>query len=222
VLVVENDRRLRERLVEILRNAGWEPALAASSLESLSWLAAHRPEVIIVDLGLADCDGVDVIRMLRSTESTIPVLGITSDVASGRILAAFRNGAAGCLLHDDLPARLVPALDELVQGEAPVSSRINKVLIGQVCHPAPKSSGGRPAVQALTLRESAVLEQLARGLSYDDVASVLGVSVNTVRTYVRLIYDKLSVTSRTEAVLVALKLGIISRMPFPMTGRPTT
>jgi two-component system NarL family response regulator len=72
------------------------------------------------------------------------------------------------------------------------------------------------------LRESAVLEQLARGLSYDDVASVLGVSVNTVRTYVRLIYDKLSVTSRTEAVLVALKLGIINRMPFPITGRPTT
>jgi DNA-binding NarL/FixJ family response regulator len=223
VLVVANDRRLRERLGETLRDAGWEPTLAASSIEAVSSIAANPPDVIIVDLGLDDVDGVDVIRILRAAEPRTPVLGVTSSVAPSRIMAAFRNGAAGCLLLDDLPARLLLALEELVQGEAPVSSRISKVLIKQVCHPDAKSSGDRPAVQPLTLRERAVLEQLARGLSYDDVASVLGVSVNTVRTYVRLIYEKLGVTSRTEAVLVAMKLGILGRPPLQrMTGRPTS
>jgi DNA-binding NarL/FixJ family response regulator len=217
-LVVEHDRRLRERLGALLENAGWNVVLATSSLDALPHTASNPPDVILVDLALVDSDAVDVIRILSAGEIATPIIGIAESITASRLLAAFRNGASGCLTVADLPSRLLPALEEALDGGAPVSSHVGKILIDEVCLRTSRGSGPRPAVQALTSRERAVLEQLARGLSYEDVASVLGVSVNTVRTYVRTIYDKLAVRSRTEAVLVGLRLGIVNRTPFPKTG----
>jgi DNA-binding NarL/FixJ family response regulator len=75
----------------------------------------------------------------------------------------------------------------------------------------------RKAVRPLTERERVVLCQMARGYSYEDIGRALEVSVNTVRTYVRAVYEKLDVNSRTEAVLLGMKLGIVKGTPFPMT-----
>jgi DNA-binding NarL/FixJ family response regulator len=71
------------------------------------------------------------------------------------------------------------------------------------------------AVRPLTERERAVLEELARGLPYEDIGERLGISLNTVRSFVRTIYEKLDVSSRTAAVLAGIKLGLVKRTPFP-------
>jgi DNA-binding CsgD family transcriptional regulator len=78
----------------------------------------------------------------------------------------------------------------------------------------------RTVVRALTDREQVVLGQMARGQRYEDIACVLGVSVNTVRTYIRSVYEKLGVNSRTEAVLLGMKLGMIAGTPYPKPPEP--
>ncbi len=129
-----------------------------------------------------------------------------------RIRAALRAGARGYLFKEDLGRRLVVAIEEALQGGIPMSTAVAELLLAQL------RVGGGEAISAqdaasgpLTTREHQVLQRLARSLTYDETAADLGVSINTVRSYVRTIYDKLDVSTRTEAVLAALERGFLPR-----------
>jgi DNA-binding NarL/FixJ family response regulator len=132
---------------------------------------------------------------------------LTLCTEEGRTLEAIRGGARGYLFKDDLGRGLEPALNEAFAGGAPMSRPVARLLLEELQRQLPPASELRPA---LTDRERQVIEQLARGLSYEQVALVLEISTNTVRSYVRTIYDKLCVSSKTEAVLAAVRLGIIA------------
>lgn len=209
---MEDDRRLLRLLGTSLCPAGWQPVLAATGAEALAHLRAEAaPGVALVDLGLPDVDGVALVRQLTATHPTLPVVILTVCTDERRILEAFRAGACGYLFKEDLASALAPALDEAVAGGAPMSRAVARLLLTQVrgearAEAAPASDEPRPE---LTSRERQVIEQLARGLSYDDVAQVLAISANTVRSHIRAIYEKLAVSSKTEAVLVALRLGLV-------------
>lgn len=212
LLVVEDDERLLRLLGTSLCPSGWQPVLAATGAEALAHLRADAaPSVALVDLGLPDLDGVELVRHLAAAHPTMPVLILSVCSDERRILEAFRAGACGYLFKEDLAGALAPALDEAVVGGAPMSRAVARLLLaevrGEVRAAAPTES--RPG---LTSRERQVIEQLARGLSYDDVARVLEISPNTVRSHVRTIYEKLAVSSKTEAVLLALRLGLVSNV----------
>lgn len=209
-LVIDDDARIRELLASVLCPPGWRSLLAASATEGLRTIERARelPAVVLVDLCLPDRDGVQLIRQLAARWPTLPTVVLSVCTDEQRILDAIQAGARGYLFKEDLSRGLAFALDEALAGGAPMSRAVARLVLDQLRrdNAPPPSTAETPAI---TERERQVLEQLARGLSYDQVGAVLDISSNTVRTYVRAIYEKLCVGSKTEAVLAALRLGLI-------------
>jgi DNA-binding NarL/FixJ family response regulator len=207
-VLVEDDPRFAEVVHGMLELEGFSVRTARSRAEALRLLAGGRPDVLLLDLGLPDCRGPDLV--LEIVAMAVPVLVLTGARAPSAVLDAIRAGASGFLLKEDAVRQLVAAIDDVLGGHAPLSPDAVKALIDEV-RAAPDSAGGaRPSLErALTAREVEVVEQLMRGYTYEQVGIALGMSGNTVRTHVRAIYEKLGVSSRTEAVLSALQLGLI-------------
>ena len=214
ILVMEHDQPIRERIAALLKRAGFHVDTAGSALEAQPSLA-NKPDLVLSGLEIPDVDGVDFIRKFVKSSSTVPVILLARRSDGSRVIAAIRSGARGCLFVDDLKERLLPAVKEALAGGRPMSRGLGPMLMEHVRQSGRHSSHERQAAKPLTEREREVLQQLARGLSYDDIGKMLGVSVNTVRSHVRTIYDKFEVNSRTEAVLLAMKLGLVKRTPYP-------
>jgi DNA-binding NarL/FixJ family response regulator len=210
LLVVEDDARLRTLLTTFFCPPGWKAVPASSGGEALARLREEPVSVALVDLGLPDIDGVDLIRKLSSNHPGMPVIVLTVCTEERRILDSFRAGARGYLFKEDLGHGLAAALEEALAGGAPMSRAVARLLLDQLRRDASSSQRDKELSAGFTDRERQVIEQLARGLTYGEVGIVLGISANTVRTYVRAIYEKLCVGSRTEAVLMALRLGILA------------
>ncbi len=162
-----------------------------------------------VDLGLPDGDGVDVVRSLGERYPEMPVIVVTVQRADRRILDAVRSGARGYLLKEHTGARLEIAIEEAIAGGAPMSPYVARRLLALIAA-LPPVSVPRPQ-PGLTDRELAVVRTFSEGMSYQQAAEALGMSLNTLRTHVRKIYEKLAVGSRTEAVLSALELGLLTK-----------
>lgn len=215
IVLVEDDRRLGS-VVQLLAKGTFDVLLAPSGREAQKLLTHDThdaPEAVLVDLGLPDLDGVDLIRWIRERHPRVPVLVLTVASAEARIFAALRAGACGYLFKEDLGQRLLPAIEEALAGGAPMSRDVALKLVEHVrrgeesaAHEPPTSRGPLPV---LTPKERAVLERFSQGESYDDVAQSLDISVNTVRTHARALYEKLDVTSKTEAVVVAITRGLL-------------
>jgi DNA-binding NarL/FixJ family response regulator len=214
LLVVEPDRPNLERVVAILKKAGYRVEAVANALEARTALVDDIGAVLS-SLDLPDVDGVDFIRKLVKSNPEIPIVVLARRSHGSRVIAAIRSGARGCLFVDDLKNRLLPAIKEALAGGRPMSRALGPMLMEHVRQSGRHSSHERQAAKPLTEREREVMRQLARGFSYEDIGKALDVSVNTVRSHVRTIYDKFEVNSRTEAVMLAMKLGIVSRTPYP-------
>lgn len=170
-------------------------------------------DAALVDLGLPDRDGVELVRELVEANPSLPVVVLTIQGASPRVLAAFQAGARGYLLKEQLGTRLIPALNEAISGGMPMSPAIARQVLGVLRSlPAPVHLE-KSLTPDLTERELAVLNAFAEGMSYARAAEHLDISINTLRTHVRNIYSKLMVETRTEAVLFALQLGLLGRAP---------
>jgi DNA-binding NarL/FixJ family response regulator len=202
LLVVEDNTAMREALTSVLAERFDVDAVALARTA----LARDRAYAIaIVDMGLPDLDGVQLVAALRA-RSAMPILVLTIEDAKERVLAALSAGASGYLLKDRIAIELMSAIDAALDGESPLSPRAARHVVASL-------HGSQPAPAFdlhLTASERRVLESLARGLTYDQIGLVLDISVNTVRSRVRTLYDKLEVASRTEAVVVAAQRGLIS------------
>jgi len=130
----------------------------------------------------------------RSGWPDLPVLVITVVTAHARTLAALRAGAHGYLFKEDLGSKLPAAVAEVLSGGSPLSSAAARAVVSSL-----REQPGKAAWSSLTEREGSVLDCLSRGLTYEETACALGISINTVRTHVRRIYRKLDVSTKTEA-----------------------
>jgi DNA-binding NarL/FixJ family response regulator len=175
-------------------------------VEAIDLLNQSPPEVLLVDLGLPDGDGVDVIShaMELSPEPAIMVITVFGD--EQRVMRAIRAGASGYLLKTDTSSDICSCIHELLDGGAPISPVIARYLIRHFHEPVD------PAAETADLsgRELDVLRLAAKGYTYQEVADLLGVSVNTVGTHTRSVYRKLAVSSRSEAVFEAAKRGLVN------------
>jgi DNA-binding NarL/FixJ family response regulator len=207
VALVEDDQRFRSVLETLVRHTpGFALAFAAGSVEeALGTTPGQPPRVVLLDIhlpGLSGIEGVGPIRQ-RFPEATVLMLTVFED--EDRIFEALCNGAGGYLLKKTPPARLLEYVGEAATGGAPMSPEIAAKVVRLFAR-LPR----RIAVEEqLTPVETDFLALLAEGHSYASAAAGLGVSVNTVRNYVRSIYDKLHVHSKSAAVSKAMRAGLI-------------
>lgn len=195
--VVEDDPRVRESLVEILNQADGCQCLAEfpSGEEALQALPSLNPNVVVMDVHLPGITGVDCVKALAPQMPNTQFIMLTVAKDSGNLFTALAAGASGYLLKPVRTSELLAAVHDVVQGGAPMTSSIARMVVAAFHQkPDPQST------DALSEREWQVLRLLSEGYLYKQAAGELGVSINTFCEYIRRIYRKLHVHSRQEAV----------------------
>jgi DNA-binding NarL/FixJ family response regulator len=213
VLIVEDEAEFRERFEAIVSSAE-DLALVGSAgtvAEALAAIRQHEFDVLLVDLGLPDGSGVQVIRaanMLRPT-ARIMVVSVFGDEEN--VVQSISAGASGYILKDSLSAEFVSTIRELLAGGAPISPMVARLVLNQArstycdrAMPSEEVDGS-----AFTLRETEILSLVAKGFSFSEIAGLLDISINTVKTHISRIYGKLAVHSRSEAVYEAGRIGLL-------------
>ena len=208
VAVVEDDRSTREGLGTLIGGtAGYAcVGLFASVEDGLRGLAGADPDVMLLDIQLPGRPGSEGVRLFRERHPRTQVVMLTAFDDDARIFESLCNGASGYILKKMPPARLLEAVREAHEGGAPMSPEIARKVVAtfRVESPPPRPE------QALTPQEQRLLRILAEGATYREAGDRLGITANTVRNYIRSIYDKLQVHSKSEAVVKALRNRVIS------------
>lgn len=214
VAIVEDDPGVRHRFAQAIASDATLALVyaATTAREIITWLTDNPINVLLVDLGLPDGSGIDVIRYCLQHQPACEVMVITMFGDEANMMNAFSAGAKGYLLKDGTEEDLAAHITHLHRGGSPMSPIIARRLLGQLAPPsanvAPASvPASGPAL--LSPKEVEVLALVARGFNYAEVAGLLDISVHTVRTHARNIYGKLSVSSKTEAVFEARQLGLL-------------
>jgi DNA-binding NarL/FixJ family response regulator len=168
----------------------------------------HRPDVLVMDIRMPVMDGIAATREVVAAGLTTRVLILTTYDLDEYVYEALRAGAAGFMLKSSPPDRLVDAIEVVAAGEALLAPSVTQRLIAEhVRRPPPAGVPG--ALSALTAREREVLELVARGLSNEEIAATLVVSLATVKTHVNRILTKLNLQSRAQAVVTAYESGLV-------------
>jgi DNA-binding NarL/FixJ family response regulator len=176
----------------------------ASAREALEGLPKNPPDVVLMDinLGAHATDGIECVHALKTVLPDVLVVMLTVFEDAEKIFRALSAGASGYLLKRQPPEELLDAIREVVAGGAPMSTSIARKVVRSFQSIAPK---GKESPE-LSHRELEVLQALAQGLAYKQIADQLNVSIHTVRNYIRRVYEKLHVRSRTEAVVKFYKI----------------
>ena len=203
VSIVDDEVDLREHIAGYLAAAGNIRCKSAyaSAEEALEHLPRDKPDVILMDINLGEMDGIECVRRLTVLMPRAQVLMLTVFEDTDKIFRALAAGASGYLLKRMSPKTLLESIEEVCAGGSPMSAPIARKVV-QSFKAAP--TRGDESVD-LSPRERSVLDGLAGGLAYKQIADELGVSIHTVRNYIRRIYEKLHVCTRTEAVAKFMK-----------------
>lgn len=209
VVLVEDDPPTRDHLAETLAAGNGIELLTAVDTLASARAACDRfvPTVLITDLRLPDGHGADLIREVRERypATEIMVISVLGDEDS--VVTAIRAGASGYILKDSQPVDMVDAVHGLIEGRSPISASIARYIIRRV-----QDGSFTPPQQPaplLTPRETDILWGIAKGFTYNDIADRLGLSRQTVPSYIKNIYRKLEVNSRSEAVYEAIERKLI-------------
>lgn len=169
--------------------------------DALSGLSGISVDMFLVDIGLPGMSGIEGVPRLKQKHPEAPVVMLTIYGDDRRIFAALCAGACGYLLKNTPPARLLESIREVLDGGSPMSPEVARRVVQLVQRTAPPMQ----AVAQLTPHELRLLRLLVEGHSYKTAGAELDVSINTVRSYIRSIYEKLHVHSKSEAVAKALR-----------------
>ena len=214
VAIVEDDRSLREGLsLLISATPGFRcPRTFGSVEEALRGIPPNGdsqedlPNVLLLDIHLPGMLGSDGVKLFREKFPTMEVLMLTVYAEQDKVFESICNGACGYLLKKTPPAKLLEAIREAHEGGAPMSPEIAR----KVVRLFQNTRQPEKLEEQLTPQEVRLLQLLSDGHSYQSAAGQLNISVNTIRNYIRSIYEKLHVHSKNEAVGKALRSGIIS------------
>jgi DNA-binding NarL/FixJ family response regulator len=203
VSIVDDEADLRQHIAGYLATVGNIRCISsyASAEEALIHLPQDKPDVVLMDINLGGMDGVECVRQLTPLMPDSQILMLTVFEDTEQIFRALAAGASGYLLKRLSPKKLLEAIQEVRDGGSPMSAPIARKVV-QSFKSVPKR--GDESVD-LSPRERSVLDGLAGGLAYKQIADQLGVSIHTVRNYIRRIYEKLHVCTRTEAVAKFLR-----------------
>lgn len=198
VSIIEDDDWIRENLASRIRQT--EGFTCAGSYrtgeEAVAQLPAQAPDVILMDINLPKMDGIECVRQLKALVPTAQILMLTVYEDSDKIFNSLLAGASGYLLKRTPQAEILEAVADVHRGNSPMTGHIARKVVQYFN----QRGGFGSQVEKLSKREREVLEHLARGVPYKEIASVLTVSIDTVRVHIKGIYGKLHVHSRGEAV----------------------
>jgi len=203
VAIVEDNAGICEELEQIIReDPGCSCVCVCRNLQTaLRKIPALAPDVIIMDIQLPDGSGIECTARLKRLLPRVQIMMFTIYEDSEQIFRALEAGASGYLLKRTAPEALLQAIREIKQGGVPMTGEIARKVIHSFRRTPAQPSESEP----LTPREEEVLELLAKGFLSKEIAAKLAVSVETVNSHLKHIYDKLHVRSRTEAVIKYLK-----------------
>jgi DNA-binding NarL/FixJ family response regulator len=198
VSIVEDDPGVRNTLAKLIdSSAGFRCLSQHPSAESaLRELPKQNPEVVLMDINLPGLSGVECVRRLKPALPRAQIIMLTVYQNTEHIFNALAAGATGYLLKQTPPTELLAAIRDVQGGGSPMSSHIARKIVQSFQKPAPANRG----LESLTPREAEVLDYLAKGFLYKEIADALKISYDTVHAHIRKIYEKLQVRSRTEAV----------------------
>jgi DNA-binding NarL/FixJ family response regulator len=199
ISIVEDNAGMRESFAALLNEAPGLRCVSAhpTGEDAVLRLPQEQPDVALVDINLPGMSGIECVAKLKTQMPKLQVLMLTRYEQSDLIFNSIRAGASGYLLKKTPPAELIQAIEQVHGGGAPMSMQIARKVIDhfrQIQQPASD-------VEKLTPREQEILELLSKGCYYKEISNQLGISMNTTRTHLQHIYEKLHVQSRTAAVL---------------------
>jgi len=199
VAIVEDDEQVRENLATLIGGTrGFEcVGTYASGEQVLALLPRRLPDVVLMDINLPGISGVECVRQLKALAPGIHIVMLTVYDDSDRIFQALQMGASGYLLKRSSSEEIVHAIEDVQGGGAPMSSYIARKVVQSFQRDRPSD---KPA-ENLTRRETDVLGYVARGYTNKEIAEALGLSTETVHGYLKTIYTKLHVRSRTQAAM---------------------
>jgi DNA-binding NarL/FixJ family response regulator len=213
--MVEDDPETRERLALSIRTQDWLELTAtyATGGAALTGLRTHAPDVLLVDLGLPDMSGLEVVRFAAAKHPACDILVIPIFGDEANVLAALEAGARGYLLKGSLARDITVDIRDIRDGGSPLSPVIARQVLKRLQSSPPDRAAAVPGdaddEQGLSPREVEILNAISRGFSYAETAEMLGITVGTVHTHLKRIYSKLAVHSKTEAVFEAGRRGLL-------------
>src|SRR5215469_15130713 len=212
VLVADDQRVVREGLGTLLGLiTGIEVVgTAADGNEAVDLAIMLRPDVVLMDLRMARCDGIEATRRLREHDAGIKVLVLTTYADDRSVIDALRAGARGYLTKDAGATEIRRALEQVTAGQPAIDPAVQQHLLDVITGSGPRPSAG-PAPQfpcGLTAREAEVLTLIAQGLSNSEIAGRLMVSETTVKSHINHLFAKTGVRDRAQAVTYAYQHGL--------------
>jgi DNA-binding NarL/FixJ family response regulator len=201
VLIYEDNPLLRESVGTMIQSNREFKLQAAfeNVLNVVAEVKFHKPDLILMDIDMPGMSGIEAVQKIRKFNTTIPIIMLTVFDDNNHVFEALQSGASGYLLKKHISTKLFDAIQEVLDGGAPMSPSIARMVLA--------SMQQKPAVEnpyQLTAREKEILTSLSKGNSYKLIASEFVISIDTVRTHIKKIYEKLHVHSQTEAVSKAI------------------
>ena len=207
ISIVEDNDKLRGTLAKVIGRADGFKFLTdyGNAEDALADLPKVKPEVVLMDINLPGMNGVECVRKLKAILPQTQVMMLTVYEDTENIFNALAAGANGYLLKRTPTKELIEAIREVHRGGSPMTTHIARLVVQSFQKPAPTApqpagGNGGGELSELSEREQQVLDLLAQGLIYKEIADKLNIGYETVHTYIRRIYEKLQVRTRTEAV----------------------
>jgi DNA-binding NarL/FixJ family response regulator len=203
VSIVEDNEQLRGTLARVIARADGFQCISnyGTAEAALEGVPKDKPQVVLMDINLPGMNGVECVRQLKQAMPAIQVIMLTVYEDTENIFNALAAGAAGYLLKRTKSAELLEAIREVNRGGSPMTTHIAR----KVTQSFQKAGPSPQPTENLSEREQEVLDCLSQGFLYKEIAEKLGISYETVHTYIRRIYEKLQVRTRTEAVAKFLR-----------------
>ena len=203
VCIVEDDNGVRESLAGLVSREQGFDCLSSyrTAEEALEDVPKRHPDVVLMDINLPGMSGIECVGRIKSKLPAIQVVMLTVYEDTEQIFKALASGASGYMLKSTPPEEILEAVRSVHGGGSPMTPHIARKVVQSFSAPAPSPK----APDGLSPREQEVLELLSHGFLYKEIADKMHISFETVHTYIRRIYEKLHVRSRTEAVAKYLR-----------------
>jgi RNA polymerase sigma factor (sigma-70 family) len=205
VALVEDDEPVRGSLAVLINGANGFMCVSACATaeEALERIPAEKPDVVLVDINLPQMSGIECVRRLKAALPKTQLIMLTMYEDDHCVFDSLRAGASGYLLKRTPHAQILEAIQDVHQGGSPMTSSIARRVVRAVrqIRAADTTAAASSELAQVSPREEEILALLAKGFRYKEIADALHLSVETIRTHLRRIYEKLHVSSRTEAVV---------------------
>ena len=203
VVIVDDDEEIRASLAALIRRSPNMRLIGdyANAEIALKEIPRHAPDVVLMDINLPGMKGYECVRQLKATRPEVQFLMLTVYEDSDSLFNSLKAGASGYLLKRTASSRLLEAIRDVYSGGSPMTPQLARRVVQFFSKPAE----GASSLAELTPGEREFLSQLANGYAYKEIADRMKISIDTVRSYVRTVYEKLHVHSRTEAVVKYLR-----------------